>query len=344
MAGKIGRTEAKPAEVKTFEPPKAPPPISRPTPPSFQPPVAKTEIKIEPPAASTTTVTVPSFDSSQDKPADKAPISSVETSVKPAPPAVPATNYDVKPTVNPTWVGEEAKPTPPPSSTADSEIQKSPSPTDGFSPNTTRPNPTVPPSATPPATTKPNVNPWPILPPRSMATNTQNTSSTNMPPRPAVPATPPQAPPIPTATDQKPAVTSNNPGLTPTVPSFDSSQDKPQIKIPTSYQTQPVPISTPTVTPPAPSTPSPMPNLPPPPATNNVAPFSQGSSTPVTTPKPAETNIQFDQAPKTILDPGEAPPDKPETPPAATDPMAPTPPAPTATPPQGQSSVQDLEI
>jgi hypothetical protein len=89
-----------------------------------------------------------------------------------------------------------------------------------------------------------------------------------------------------------------------------------------------------------PSTPQVV-TLPPPPVTTAPAPFAQTpSSTPIVTPKPADT-IPFDQPPTTIPEPGE---DLPVAPAVKIDvPVAPTTPA-TATSPQTQASVQDLEI
>lgn len=301
----------KPPAVKLpdLEPPKAPPPIK----PSFEVP------RIAPVIAS----------------------SSTSSDLK------SQNNYDVKPLVNPTWIGEEPKTDTPSPSSFSSTAQNQSSVPPILRPDASIPEAIInkpseiakPPSVStppilqsekptlpPPIPSKPPINPWPIIPPRpSVNTPTPSSLSSsvgvNQPPSAPLPS--PQPPVAPESSYPK--------MVAPPPPPPPSSLPR----IPSSFQTVPVPVngSKPPVTPSV--------NLPPPPVTTAPAPFAQSApSTPIVTPKPADT-IPFDQPPTTIPDPGE---DLPVEPAVKTEvPVAPAPPT-ADTPPQSQASVQDLEI
>lgn len=321
--------------------------------------------------------------------------------------ASPYNNYDVKPTVNPTWTGEEANtkplapsslapsinpssfaPTPKPAASSPSiplgvnQLPDTP-PAGGLPPIAQFDKPFSPPP--PPTPSKPVINPWPIIPPRSpqvtekgyessttippRATSEQgirdtstvpprrddarDTSFATVPPRPvntALPLAPSSLAPSPSSFTPVPKPEASSPPPVASLP--DASYPKMVApppppppsslpRIPSSFQTVPVPIngSKPPTTAPAP--------LPPPPITTAPAPFASSTpAVPTVTPKPADS-IAFDQPPTTIPEPGEDLPVpsaiKTETPALVSTPTV-TPVPADATPPQGQASVQDLEI
>ncbi|MEK7201942.1 MAG: hypothetical protein AAB669_00185 [Patescibacteria group bacterium] len=329
--------------------------------------------------------------------------------------SLPSSNYDVKPTINPTWTGEEATAKPlAPSSLAPSQSPTSFAPVP--KPEASSQLPVAPPAGglppiaqldkpspldsalgkppPPPTPSKPTINPWPIIPPRSPqvtekgyeSTTTvpprrddaRDTSPATVPPRPvntALPLAPSSLAPSPSSftTVPKPEASSPSTGLPSTQLGVNGVNPLPEAsypkmvapppppppsslpRIPSSFQTVPVPINgnKPPTTAPAP--------LPPPPITTAPAPFANTSpeapvvtpSTPLgTNPKPADS-ISFDQPPTTIPEPGEDLP----MPSASTSNQllatstdsvpAPKPEASSqlpVAPPQGQASVQDLEI
>lgn len=256
----------------------------------------------------------------------------------------PISNYDVKPTVNPTWTGEA----PPSQPLAINQEQKPQS-----LPPIAQAERSAPTSQIP---TKPPVNPWPIIPPRQQPpASPLTTNPQSLPPSSAVNPVSPN--------DAYPKMVAPPP---PPPPS-------PLPRIPSSFQSVPVPIngskgqlaasslapsqnmsSNPTVKLEA-SSQMPGASLPPPPVVSAPAPFSQSApQSVVATPKPVET-IPFDQPPTTIPEPGEDLPIQPSavssqlpanisSPAVSRQPQADSPAPAAATPPQSQSSVQDLEI
>ena len=109
--------------------------------------------------------------------------------VKPVSPPI-GDNYDVKPSVNPTWVGETPKPElgnqvlgtsnseleKQVLGTRNSELVEKPVPSSQY-PVPSYQTPNLPPP------TKPTINPWPIIPPRPSVS--RDTSEATVPPRPA---------------------------------------------------------------------------------------------------------------------------------------------------------------